>query len=138
MTKTALMPASRMYGPSRRCSGRVYCPSGVASRRPVVATSDRGSRQTGQQDQGEDAAHAFEGLDAHVFDIEALFLVKAVSVLDVRAAAPLGVDLLGDLGVLDGDVGEQNDLTVVVQVIGDQRPGALLRVGQAERGAGAG
>ena len=38
--------------------------------------------QCGEQDQDRDAAHAFEGADAHVFDIEALFLVEAVGVFD--------------------------------------------------------
>ena len=88
--------------------------------------------QGGEQDQEKKAAHAFEAVDAHVFDIEALFLIEAVGVFDAWPAAPLGVDLFGVLAVGDGDVGQQNDLPMQVQVIGDQRPDALLGLEQPQ------
>jgi len=55
-----------------------------------------------QEEQSEEAAHTFNRSDAHVFDIQALFLSKAVAMFDARAQAPIFVDLLD---VLDDSKG---------------------------------
>lgn len=41
--------------------------------------------QGSHQDQGENTAHAFHGLDAQVFDIQALLLIKAVTMFNTSA-----------------------------------------------------
>jgi hypothetical protein len=53
--------------------------------------SDVIHKQGCEQDQDEDATHTFYGLHAHVFDVQSVFLVKAVCVLNQWAKAPLGV-----------------------------------------------
>ena len=62
-----------------------------------------------QEDQSEDAAHAFKGTDAQVFDIQALLQVEAIAVFDESAQAPIGINLLGDRDTAEGDVGEQGE-----------------------------
>ena len=39
----------------------------------------------GEQDQDKQAAHAFQTLDAQVFDIQSLFLIKAIAVFNATA-----------------------------------------------------
>ena len=85
-----------------------------------------------QQDEDEDPAHALQGVDAPIFDIQSLFLVEAVGVLNAGTAASLGVHLLGDLGVMDRDVGQQNDLALVVRVVSYDSPQTRVGVGQAQ------
>ena len=99
--------------------------------RPSVG--DVVDKQGGEQDEHKDAAHAFDGLAAHVFDIEALFLVEAVGVFDMWAAAPLGVHLLRHFRGDQRDVGEQDNLAPVVRGVSDQRPESLLGGGQPQR-----
>ena len=45
------------------------------------------------QNQRKEAAHAFDRLNAQVFNIEVLFLVKVITVFDLAAQALVGVDL---------------------------------------------
>jgi len=54
----------------------------------------------GGQDQDEQALHGIEGLDAHIFDIEALLLVKAITVLNARAQSPILIHLAD---IIDGE-----------------------------------
>ncbi len=56
---------------------------------------DMVNAQSGQSDQDEDPSHARQGLYPDVFNIQALFLVKAIGVLDLGAIAPLRENGLG-------------------------------------------
>jgi hypothetical protein len=88
--------------------------------RPSV--SDPIHKQGCQEDQHEEATHPFDGLDAYVFDIQSSLLVKAIGVFDLRPVAPLGIHGLGLCGGVDRDVGKQDEIAVVVGVVGNQRP----------------
>jgi len=94
--------------------------------------SDTMHKQGCQEDHHEEATHPFDGLHAHIFDIQPILLVKAVGVLDARPVPPLGIHCLGLCGGTDRDVGEQDQIAVVVWVVGNQRPQQLLGVGQAD------
>jgi len=58
------------------------------------------------QNQGEQPAHPFQGVNAQVFDIQALFLIEAVPVFDPAPQAPVAVDGNGVRFDLEGDIGE--------------------------------
>jgi hypothetical protein len=73
--------------------------------RPGV--SDVIHKQRRKQDQDEDATHALHGLHAHIFDVQSVFLVKAVRVLNLRAKAPLGVHGFSIAGGMDGQDGRE-------------------------------
>ena len=52
--------------------------------RPGVG--DMVHKQSGEQDEHEDPPHALQGLHPHIFDIQAIFLVKAVGMLQEPGA----------------------------------------------------
>jgi len=60
---------------------------------------------SGSQDQSEDTAHTLQHANSQVFHIQTLLLVEAIAVFDAAAQAPIGVDLLGDGHIEQGDVG---------------------------------
>jgi len=78
------------------------------------------------QDDSEQAAHVFDGLDTHIFDIQTLLLIEAIAMLKASSQAPIGVDLLDDGEVDQGDVRDQDQLPVPGFVIGDKNPQGLL------------
>ena len=51
--------------------------------RPILCLAS--SFAVGGQDESEDASHAFEGMDANIFHIQALFLIKTIAVFDASA-----------------------------------------------------
>ena len=73
-------------------------PQSGRSRPGMVDVIDK---QRCYQNQYKDAAHTFYGLHPHVFDIQSIFLIKAIGVFDLRAVAPLRVDSSCILGSLD-------------------------------------
>lgn len=84
-----------------------------------------------QQNQAEEPPHTFECFHAHVFDVEALFLIEAITMLDQTALAPITVDLADRLGVGQRDVGQQDQVMLSFGVVGHQHPQRLVRLGQA-------
>lgn len=61
---------------------------------------------------------------AHGFHVQAVLLVEAIGVLDLRAVVPIHVDGLAIGCRPEGDVGEQDEIAVQVGVVGD--PGFFL------------
>ena len=76
--------------------------------------SDMIYEQGSHENQHEDATHPFEGLHAHVFDVQPILLVKAIGVFDLRPVTPLSVHRLGICCGADGDVGKQDEIAVLV------------------------
>jgi len=74
----------------------------------------------------EDATPPLEGLHTHVFDVQPILLVKAIGVFDLGPVAPLSTHALGLCGSTDRDAGEQDEIAVVVGVVGDQCPKYLV------------
>jgi hypothetical protein len=72
-----------------------------------------------QEDQCEETAHTVPGSNAHIFDIQALFLIKAIAVFDPAAQPPIFVDLLDAVDGLQRDIGDQDQLLRDGLVIGD-------------------
>ena len=60
----------------------------------------------GGQYQDEKALHRFEGLDAYIFDIEALLLVKAITVFNAGAKSPVLIHLADIIDGAQRDVGQ--------------------------------
>ena len=85
-----------------------------------------------QQDEDKDAAHAFQGVDPQILDIQPLLLIKAVGMLDLGPVAPLGIHGLGVFGVGDRDIGEQDKLALQIRIVGHQGPDDLLAGGYAQ------
>lgn len=90
--------------------------------------SDVIHKQSRQHNQDEDAPHAFQGMHPHNFDIQAVFLVEAIRVFNLGTMVPLGVHGFGIGSGVDGDVGEQDQITIQVRVVGNQGPQHLLRL----------
>ena len=84
-----------------------------------------------QQDEDEDAAHPFESVDAQVFDIQALLLVKAIAMFDSSAQAPIIINLLGRALGSDGDVREQYQSAFFEVIFGDEHPELLTSLRDA-------
>ena len=74
--------------------------------------SDVIHKQSRKQDQDKDTAHALQGLHPHIFDIQSIFLVKAIGVFDLGAIAPFSVHGFGIVGGMDGHVGDQDQIVV--------------------------
>ena len=62
----------------------------------------------GYQNQSENAEHTFHCMDPQVFDIQALLLIKAVTVFDASAQAPVVVDFLSSGFIQDGHIGQES------------------------------
>jgi hypothetical protein len=56
--------------------------------------SDMIYQQSRQQDQDEDTAHTLQGVHLHTFDIQTIFLIKAIGMFNLGAITPLSVDSL--------------------------------------------
>lgn len=89
-------------------------------------------KQSGEQDQHEDAPHTFQRLHAHVFDIQAIFLVEAVCVFDLASMAPFGVHRFGIGRGVNGYVCDQDQVVTRDRVVCYQYPQLLLRLQQAD------
>lgn len=48
--------------------------------------------ESSEQDQGEEAAHALQSVDLHIFQVQAPFLIEAIRMLDAGTVEPLVVD----------------------------------------------
>ncbi len=82
-----------------------------------------------QQNQGKQAAHAFQDLHTQVFDIQALFLIKVVTTFDTSSQAPIRIDLFRRGFVLHRHIGQQDQCQVIFC---HQHPQFLLRFRQAQ------
>ena len=58
--------------------------------------SDHEHNLSRKQDDRKQAAHAVEGMNAHIFDIQTLLLVKAIAMFDAGTQSPVIVNLLND------------------------------------------
>ena len=94
--------------------------------------SDMVYQQRRKQDQDEDTAHTFQGVDLHTFDIQTIFLVKAIGMFDLGAITPLSIHSLGIVCGMDGDVGDQDQIVVQVGIVGHDGPQRLLGSGDAD------
>ena len=70
-------------------------------------------------------------MDAHVLDIQAIFLIRAIGMLDVGTIAPFGVDGLCLVSGMDGHIGDQDQSPVEVRVVSDQNPQHVKRFREA-------
>jgi hypothetical protein len=77
-------------------------------------------------DQSEDTTHMLHGLHAHVFNVQAVFLVKAIRMLDLRAITSLSIHRFGVASREDRHVGDQDQIAVEIGVVRDQGPQYLL------------
>jgi len=93
---------------------------------PRPRVSDMIHKQRCNQDYDEDTTHALHGLHTHVFDIQPIFLIKAIGMFNLRTMAPLGVDSFGIMGGMDWYVGDQNQSAVQLGFIGNQGPQYLF------------
>ena len=72
--------------------------------------SDMIDKQGSKKDKHKDTPHALHSLDSYIFDIETIFLVKAVGMLDLGPVAPFGVYCFGTSGGVNRYVGEQDQI----------------------------
>jgi len=70
----------------------------------------------------EDTTHALQSLNSHIFDIEAVFLIKAVGVFNSRAMTPFGIDGSSIPLSIGRYVCEKYQVMLSIGVMSDQSP----------------
>jgi hypothetical protein len=53
---------------------------------------------SGYENDSEQTTRALDGLDAHIFNIQTLFLIKAIAMFNARAQTPVVINLLNNGG----------------------------------------
>jgi len=77
---------------------------------------------SGHENDCEQAAHTVNGLNPHIFDIQTLFLIKAIAMFDASPQTPIVINQLNGRDTGQWDIGNQNQLSVQSFVIGNQNP----------------
>jgi len=74
----------------------------------------------------EQATHALNSLDTHIFDVQTLLLIKAIAMFDASTQTPIVINLLNGGDTSQWDVGDQDQLSVQSFVIGNEYPQRFL------------
>ena len=64
----------------------------------------------------------FQRFNPHVFDIKTIFLIKTITVFNVATVPPIAIHLANGVRLLQGHVGEQEQVVVFDEIVGDQDP----------------
>lgn len=129
VTRAMLRPASSGQRGRLTPQGAQPADGGGGPGGPHLVDAERG-----QEHQHEQPAHALQRVRLDVLHLQPALLIEAVEVLDLWAKTPLGGHLLDRLGIREGHVRQQGEVTVQGLLAGHHHPEAHPgRVGQAHR-----
>ncbi len=106
---TAEIPCRSQSGPSRSV-GTPNLPPNCRSQRTALG---------GHKNNSEQATHSLNRLDAHIFDIQALFLIEAVTMFNAGSQSPIVINLLSRRDTGQRNIGNQDQLAVQSIIIGN-------------------
>lgn len=82
-----------------------------------------------RQDQEKEPLHPFKFVDTNILDIQALLMVKAVTMFDARPEALVVVDTAYVVKDMEGNIGKQDQGLFFAGLLGNDHPQNLLSVG---------
>ena len=89
-------------------------------------------KQSRDEEQDKDTVHTCQGAHTQLFNIQTIFLVEAIGVLDLWTMAPLSVHVFSITSREDRHVGDQNQVTLLGPAVSHQDPQHLLRHRQVD------